>query len=63
MYLYRLDSNLSNQTLLQTYSSADFGVSLESCGMEQIGGKLIFYSITGDDSSASGQTLLRYDIY
>lgn len=63
LYLYRMDANFGNQTLLETYSHEDIGVSLDDCGMELIAGKLIFYSITGNDNSAIGKTLLRYDIY
>lgn len=63
LYLYRMNADLSEQTLLATYPQEEFGVSLEKCGMDQIDGKLIFYSITGNDDSSVGTTLLRYDIY
>lgn len=61
--LYRMDGDFSGKAMVTTYDKSLVNISLSDCSMEIVENKMIFYTITGDDSSASASVLYRYDLY
>lgn len=63
LILYQMDSDFSNVREIEHYDKRIVTVSLADCSMEIIGNKMILYSITGGDTSATATVIFRYDLY
>lgn len=63
LILYKMENDFSNLQKVESYSKNIVSVSLSDCSMEIVGNKMIFYSITGDETAASASVIYRYDLY
>ena len=56
--LYKMDSNMSNKTVVKRFTNESFRCNMENCSMETTDNVLYFYEIESDDT----EVLYRYDL-